>query len=77
MTSEELDSDTELTSEMISRAESTGIEVADSYQITTAIPYSDKEPDVETYTLPVEDLDDFFYGYTKTDEIVVDVRPVE
>ena len=61
---------------MISRAEFEGINVAESYQITTLVPYADEESDIETYTLPVEDLDDFFHGYTKTAEIVVDIRPL-
>ena len=58
----EFKSDPELTSGMISRAESEGIDVAESYQITTIVPYADEELDVETYTLPVEDLNDFFQG---------------
>lgn len=73
----EFESEPGLVSEMISRAKTEGVDVSGSYQITTIIPYADEEPEVETYTLPVEDLDDFFHGYTKTAELVVDIRPVE
>jgi hypothetical protein len=64
-----------LTAEMLAEAAAEGVEVNDAYQITTVIPYSEKPPEVRTYTKPPQDLDEFFHDYHMTGEIVVDVRP--
>ena len=67
--------DYSLVGEMVAEAESRDISIAESYRITTIVPYANKDCEVNTYTMPVQDLDEFFQNYHKTGEIVVDVQP--
>lgn len=64
-----------LVAEMLAEAVGECVDVADAYRITTVIPYSEKPPEVNSYTMPPQDMDDFFHSYHQTGEIVVDVRP--
>lgn len=66
-----------LVAEMLGEAAALDIEHADAYRITTVIPYSEKSPEKRTYTMPVQDLDEFFIDHHQTAEIVVDVRPAD
>ena len=50
------------------------ISVADVYRVTTVIPYSNN-PEVKTYRITAQDLDEFFLTYCETWEIVFDIRP--
>lgn len=75
--SDESDTQFGLVAEMITRARIEGVDVANAYTVTTIIPHAEKEPEVKTYTMPVGDLDEFFYGYHQTGEIAIDVRPAD
>ena len=66
-----------IAAEMLVEAAAEGVTVADAYEITTVIPYATKEPEVKHYTLPPQDMDEFFHDYSQTSEVVVDIRPVE
>jgi len=66
-----------LPAEMLAEAAAEGVDVADGYRVTTVVPHAEKAPEVNTYTMPPQDLDEFFHTYGKTGEIVVDIRPAE
>lgn len=64
--------------EALAEAESApDVDIADGYRITTVVPLVDHPPKINTYTMPPQDLDEFFHTYSATGEIVVDVRPLE
>lgn len=64
-----------LVAELLAEAAAQGVSVGDAYEITTIIPYSEEDPEVKHYTMPPQDLDQFFHDYTETAEVVVDIRP--
>ncbi|QLH80999.1 hypothetical protein [Halosimplex pelagicum] len=66
-----------LAAEMLAEAETAGVDVAEAYRITTVVPYTEQDPEINTYVKPPQDLDDFFQSYNQTGEIVVDIRPRE
>ena len=65
-----------LSAEMLAEATAEGVDVAEAYRVTAVVPYAEKPAEVNTYTMPPQDLDEFFLDYAETAEIVVDVRPV-
>jgi len=66
-----------LTAEMLAEAIGDWVSVADAYRITTVVPYTEQPPETNEYVMPPQDMDEFFYSYHKTGEIVVDIRPVD
>jgi len=60
---------------MIAEAVGAGVPVAESYTVTSVIPHAEKEPEVNEYTMPPSDLDEFFRGRDNIAEVIVDVRP--
>lgn len=64
-----------LIAEVLAEAAIGGVDVADAYEITTVIPYSKLPHELVTYTLPPQDLEEFFNDYQHTAEIIVDIRP--
>lgn len=66
-----------IVAEMIAEARrQEDVEIAEGYHITTIVPYPEKQPDVQTYKLPPQDMDKFFYDYSDAAEVVVDIRPI-